>query len=85
MPSRKDIEAQIAALTKELEADADGTHEVWIREGNREFKVTGERAKTVLGRFSDLWEVREEPADETADEPVETDETPKKTTYFRKK
>lgn len=55
MAKRSEIEKQIAALQADLD-NADTDDEIWIKEGDREFKVTGKRATTVLSRFSDLFE-----------------------------
>ncbi len=54
MPTRKEIEEQIAALTAELE-NADTDDEVWVKEGSREFRISGRRATSILARFEDLW------------------------------
>lgn len=62
MAKKSEIEAQIAALQKDLES-ADTDDEIWIKdESGREVKVTGRRATSVLSRFADLWD-----SDETAE------------------
>jgi hypothetical protein len=88
MASRKDIQAQIDALTQELEsADPEEVEEVWISEGGREFKVTGSKAQKILSRWADLFADPETPEDETADADVQREDTekPGKPGYFRKK
>ena len=54
MAKKSEIQAQIDALQAQLEG-ADTDDEVWVKEGDREFKVTGHRATSILDRFSDLW------------------------------
>lgn len=60
---RADIEAQIAALQKQLEDDDEGT-ELWVRdEKGRETKLTGAHAKKWLRQLG--LEDDEEPQDGT--------------------
>jgi hypothetical protein len=54
----------------ELQAELDGAgddDEVWVREGEREFKFTGKRASSIVGRFADLFEPKAD-ADAGADD-----------------
>ena len=90
---RADIEAQIAALQQELD-QADTDDEVWIKDGDREIKVTGRRASSVLARFSDLWEEKTEDQadggddqDEDQDDDADTppDKKPAAGGYFGKR
>lgn len=82
---KSDVERQIAALQAQL-ADADSDDEIWIKDGDHEIKVTGNRATTVLQRFAKLWET-----DEGGDEGDEGDEkqdppaAAKKSSYFKGK
>lgn len=84
MAGRKEIEEQIATLQKQLDT-AGSDDEVWIKEGEREFKVTGERAGKILGRFADLFADGEgEGQGEAEGQGEGQGEEPAKT-YFRKK
>lgn len=67
MAKRSDIEAQIAALQSQLD-DADTDDEVWIKEGDREVKVTGKKATSILGRFADLWDTEDGAAGDDDDD-----------------
>ena len=82
---KSDVERQIAALQAQL-ADADSDDEVWIKDGDHEIKVTGNRATTVLQRFAKLWESDDEGGGED-DEPEKQDPpaAAKKPSYFRGK
>ena len=76
MPNRKEIEAQIAALTAELDS-AETDDAVWIKDGDHEIKVSGKRATSILKRYAKLWEtddVETEPGDEEGPE-TEEDES----------
>lgn len=96
MPKR--TRAQLEAAMAELQAELDGADtddEVWIKEGDREFKVTGRRATTVLGRFKDLWEESDASAgqgdqdgdgDDQDDDDDQADDQPGGgTSYFRRR
>lgn len=50
MATKSEVKAKIEALTKELEtADDDGPDdEVWVKKGDHETKLTGERARNWL-------------------------------------
>lgn len=98
MASRREIEEQIAALQAELEKASDEDHEVWIKDGGREYKVTGSRAQKILDRWADLWAEEgheiahesEEEAEHEAEkgglkEPEVKREDAKPAGYFRRK
>ena len=55
MPTRDEIERNIAALQEQL-ANADTGDEVWVKDGDHEVKISGKRATTILNKFSKLWE-----------------------------
>lgn len=77
---RSDVEAQIAALQAELDT-ADTDDEIWVKgDDNREYKVTGRRATSILGKLGLLGDDSEEPAEEAEEEP-EDDPKPE-TGYF---
>jgi hypothetical protein len=86
VPKRSDIQAQIDKLTADLDA-ADTDDEVWIRDGSREIKVTGNRATTILGKFSDLWksEPDEDDDDQDDDDNGKPDKKPAGGGYFGKR
>lgn len=66
MPSRADIEAQIASLQDQL-AGADTDDEIWIQEdGGPAIRVTGQRATRALEKYAHLWP---EPADPGTQDP----------------
>jgi hypothetical protein len=83
MPKRSDIEQQIAALQAQLDG-ADTDDEVWIKDGDREIKVSGKRATTILGRFADLWE-SEGAEEDSEEEETPGDEKPKRDSFFKGK
>lgn len=85
MARREELQAQMEALQAELDAAADDDHEVWIKDGDREVKVTGKHAKGVLQKLGLV------PPDETAgddgegegDGKPDQDDPPKKKGYLR--
>ena len=82
MAKRSDIEKQIAALQAELDG-ADTDDEVWIKDGDREVKVSGKRATAILGRYADLWKEDDRDAGDGDEEDVEEDEKPKREGLFK--
>lgn len=85
MPTRKEVESQIAALQKELEDAPEEADEIWIKEGEREYKVTGARASKIFARWSDLFEDQSEGSSEDTEGGIEQEGKPKETGYFKKK
>lgn len=82
---KSDVERQIAALQAQLDS-AESDDEVWIKDGDHEIKVTGNRASTILGRFSKLWEAEEEGEEgEASDEKQDPPAAAKKPSYFKGK
>lgn len=77
---RADVQAQIAALQAELDT-ADTDDEVWVKgDDDREYKVTGRRATSILKRLGladILDDETEEPAGEETDEEPDPDPKPK--------
>lgn len=66
MANKEEIQAQMAELQAQLDA-ADDSDEIWIKEGDREFKVTGKKATSILGRFADLWDTEDHSGEEEED------------------
>ena len=68
MPRRDEIEAQIAALQKELEG-GDDEYEIEIRDGDKAARIPASRGTPWLRKnFPDLWE--EIVGDKDEDEPA---------------
>lgn len=63
MATKAEIQAQIDALSAELEG-ADDDDEVWVEENGRRVQFKGSKATGILNKFRDLWE---EPAPEGDD------------------
>lgn len=55
MGRKDDIQAQIDALTAELN-NADADDEIIVEENGRRFHFKGDRATSILNKFSDLWQ-----------------------------
>jgi hypothetical protein len=54
VPTKAEIQKQIDDLTASLDT-ADGDEEVWVKEGNREYRFTGARAGSIIAKFGDLF------------------------------
>jgi hypothetical protein len=54
-PTRSQLEKQMADLQAQLDAtdatDTQEADEVWVKDGDREVRVTGRRATSLLGRL----------------------------------
>lgn len=55
MATKAEIQAQIDALTTELQG-ADDDDEVWVEENGRRVQFRGSKATGILNKFRDLWE-----------------------------
>lgn len=82
----KNRDARRAELMAELEALDNENEEVWIKEGDREYKVTGKRAKTLLDKLLGGNEESGEETDSEEELPKEEAEKPAVSQrYFGKK